>query len=172
MSNLTMAQKKRSGSTRPEKVGGERSEPEAAGGRVEPDRAPTTPPDPEVVAGPKRRRFSAEYKLRIVEEADRCSEPGEIGALLRREGLYSSLLSEWRRARNEGAFNALKSKKRGPKSRGKSAGDQEIARLRRENERLRRQLKQAEVIIDVQKKVSSLLGIPLEKPDDDDERTS
>lgn len=172
MSNLTMAQKSRSGSVRPKKVGGERSEPEAAGGRAEPGRAPDGPPDPEVVAGPKRRRFSAEYKLRIVREADRCSEAGEIGALLRREGLYSSLLTEWRRARDQGAFNALKTKKRGPKPRGNSPVEQENAQLRRENERLRRQLKQAEVIIDVQKKVSSLLEIPLQRPGDDDEKTS
>jgi transposase-like protein len=128
---------------------------------------PTGAPDPEVKAAPKRRRFSAEYKLRIVQEAERCSESGEIGALLRREGLYSSLLTEWRRARDQGAFDALREKKRGPKPRRVDPIEKENLRLQRENERLRRKLEQAELIIDVQKKVAALLEIPLASVDDD-----
>jgi transposase len=117
-------------------------------------------PDPEVKGTP-RRRFSAQEKLRILEEADACTEAGEIGALVRREGIYFSYLSRWRRARDRGQLDGLKSKKRGPK---KSA-DQELAEenvaLRRENERLRVRLKQAETIIDVQKKLSQILGVEM-----------
>jgi transposase len=116
------------------------------------------PPDPEVVEKPKRRRFSAEYRLRIVREADACKEPGEIGALLRREGLYSSLLAAWRRQRDAGALAGLEPKKRGPKSR---AVDPRVKRLEREVSRLKRKLDQAETIIDIQKKVAGMLGIPL-----------
>ena len=115
-------------------------------------------PDPEVVEKPKRRRFSAEYRLRIVREADACKAPGEVGALLRREGLYSSLLSAWRRQRDAGALAGLRSKKRGPKAK---AVDPRVNRLEREVVRLRRQLEQAETIIEIQKKVAGILGIPL-----------
>ena len=115
-------------------------------------------PDPEVVEKPKRRRFSAEYRLRIVREADSCKESGEIGALLRREGLYSSLLTAWRRQRDAGALAGLRPKKRGPKAK---AVDPRVKRLEREVARLRRQLEQAETIIDIQKKVAGILGIPL-----------
>ena len=115
-------------------------------------------PDPEVVEKPKRRRFSAEYQLRIVREADACKAPGEVGALLRREGLYSSLLSAWRRQRDAGALASLRSKKRGPK---RKAVDPRVSRLERENARLRQQLEQAETIIEIQKKVAGILGIPL-----------
>ena len=172
MSMPTMTPKKRSDSTRPQVVGDERSEVPITGGRVESDRAPTEAPDPEVRSGPKRRRFSAAYKLRIVQELDRCSEPGEIGALLRREGLYSSLLTEWRRARDQGAFDALREKRRGPKPRRVDPLEQENSRLQREVERLRRKLEQAELIIDVQKKVSALLGIPLASVDDEKPKSS
>jgi transposase-like protein len=125
------------------------------------------PPDPEVAEKPKRRRFSAEYRLRIVREADACKEPGEIGALLRREGLYSSLLSAWRRQRDEGALEGLRSKKRGPEAK---AVDPRVKRLERENARLKRKLEQAETIIDIQKKVAGMLGIPLRtsEPDEKD----
>jgi len=94
-------------------------------------------PDPEVVEKPKRRRFSAEYRLRIVREADACKAPGEVGALLRREGLYSSLLSAWRRQRDAGALASLRLKKRGPKAK---AVDPRMKRLEREVGQLRRQL--------------------------------
>jgi len=124
-------------------------------------------PDPEVAAKPKRRRFSAEYRLRIVREADACEEPGEIGALLRREGLYSSQLVLWRRQRDAGALEGLRTKKRGPKAK---AVDPRLKRLERENARLKRKLEQAETIIGIQKKVAGILGIPLRtsEPDEKD----
>jgi len=117
----------------------------------------TAIPDPEVVPKAKRRQFTAQYKLRIVREADACTEPGQIGSLLRREGLYSSYLSKWRQQREEGQLQALSSKKRGRKPEDPSI--EELAQLQRENERLRARLEQAEIIIDVQKKLSKLLGL-------------
>ena len=121
----------------------------SAGGRVE------SVPDPELVARPRRRRFSAEYKLRIVREADACSRPGEVGALLRREGLYSSLLTEWRRARDSGALVALAPKRRGP--RGPSPEQVELGVLRRRLERTQADLETARRVIEVQGNVSALL---------------
>ena len=122
-------------------------------------------PDPEVVAKAERRRFTAEYKLRVLAEADTCTKPGQIGALLRREGLYRSQLDKWRKQRREGTLQALSPQKRGPKVDLQAA---EIARLRRENERLLERLQRAETIIDVQKKVAVLLGVPMgENPSDE-----
>ena len=115
-------------------------------------------PDPEVPAKVQRRRFSAEYRLRIVKQADACKKPGEVGALLRREGLYSSLLTNWRRQREQGALVSLRARKRGPTSR---ALDPRVKQLEVENARLQRKLQQAETIITVQKKVAEILGIPL-----------
>ncbi|MCP4536743.1 MAG: DNA replication initiation control protein YabA [Chloroflexi bacterium] len=110
-------------------------------------------PDPEVNSTP-RRRFSAQEKLRILEEAEACTEPGEVGALVRREGIYFSYLSRWRRARDRGQLEGLKSKKRGPKkSVDQELGEENVV-LRQENERLRSRLQQAEMKIDVQKKLS------------------
>jgi len=123
--------------------------------------APTDIPDPEVVPKAKRRKFSAEYKRRILEEADNCTEPGQIGALLRREGLYSSHLSTWRRQRDRGLVQALGPKKRGRKRRDEL--EREVVRLQRENERLQASLEQAETIIEVQKKLSRLLGLATEE---------
>ena len=120
-----------------------------------------SPSHPEVPEKPVRRRFDAAYKQRIVEEADGCSQPGELGLLLRREGLYSSLLSTWRRQRDEGVLAGLAPKRRGRKAKRKDAAALENERLRRENERLTQRLKQAETIIEVQKKVSEMLGIAL-----------
>ena len=114
--------------------------------------------DPEVVPMAERRRFTAEEKLRILEEADACTEPGGIGALVRREGIYSSYLSRWRRARDRGQLTALGEQQRGRKPAADAALAREVARLRRENERLQARLDQAEAIIDVQKKLSQLLG--------------
>ena len=116
-------------------------------------------PDPEVAERPVRRRFTTQYKLRILEEADACSKPGETGALLRREGLYSSSLATWRRQRREGTLAGLSPKKRGRK--GDDEATRENKRLRRENQRLRRQLEQAKTVIEVQKKLSDVLGITL-----------
>lgn len=115
-------------------------------------------PDPEVVPMAERRRFTAEEKLRIVEEADHCAEPGEIGALLRREGIYSSYLSRWRRARDRGQLTALRPQQRGPKRATDVALAREVARLQRENVRLQDRLDRAETIIEVQKKLLQLLG--------------
>ena len=116
--------------------------------------ARTEVPDSEVVPRAKRRSFTTAYKLRILSEADRCRKPGEIGALLRHEGLYSSNLTAWRRQREAGEL--------GTKKRGKPAADpaaKELKKLRRENERLQKRLEKTETIIEVQKKLSVLLGL-------------
>jgi transposase-like protein len=112
-------------------------------------------PDPQVVPKAERRKFSAEYKLRILTEADECTERGQIGALLRREGLYSSHLDKWRKQRERSALEGLGGQKRGRKPDPQVA---ELARLQRENEQLRARLERAEKIIDVQKKLAQLLG--------------
>jgi len=118
---------------------------------------PQSVPDPEVTPKAKRRTFSAEYKLRILDEAAACTRPDERGALLRREGLYSSHLTHWRRELREGARAGLKPKKRGPKVDPLTT---ENAALRRENARLQAKLERAETIIAVQKKLSDLWGLP------------
>ena len=141
----------------PERSEGERSEAagKAGAGPVEVPR-----PDPEVVAKPRRRAFTAEYKRRILNEADAARFSGTIGALLRRESLYSSHLVTWRRERDAGILEALTPQKRGPKSKRHPLED-ENQKLRRQNERLTEQLRKAEIIIDVQKKVAALLGRPI-----------
>lgn len=121
-------------------------------------------PDPEVTDKADRRRFTAKYKLSILQQVDACTEPGSIGAILRREGLYSSNLNTWRRQRDEGSLAALTPKQRGRKAAPADPVALEIKQLRKENERLAKRLKQAELIIDVQKKVSQLLGITLATP--------
>jgi transposase len=120
----------------------------------------------EVLAKADRRRFSAEYKLRILKEADTCTRPGEIGALLRREGLYSSLLSAWRIARDRGELAGLSSRKRGPKAKVRDGRDKRIAELERENRRLKARAERAEALVEVQKKLSQLLGIDLPESDE------
>lgn len=115
-------------------------------------------PDPEVPPKARRRKYSATYKKRILEEVERCSAPGEVGALLRREGLYSSLLSRWREQRDRGATAALEPKKRGRKARPVDPQAKRIAELERETARLRKKLKNAETIISVQKKLSQLFS--------------
>src|SRR6266540_554234 len=153
----------------PERSGGERSEAPRSGGSSMVERRSSGSgekvPDPEVVARPKRRQFRAEYKLRILREADACKGTGEIGALLRREGLYSSHLVLWRRQREQAAHAQLKSRKRGPKPK---AQDPRVKQLEREKARLERRLKHAETIIEIQKKVHELLGIPLKNLDSDE----
>ena len=109
----------------------------------------------EVVVKPKRRQYAAEYKLRILQELDECTGKGDIGAVLRREGLYSSMISKWREQREKGSPNGLGGQRRGPKVDPSAA---ELARLQRENKRLREQLERAELIIEVQKKVARLMG--------------
>jgi len=122
-------------------------------------------PKTEVVAKAKRKQFSAAEKLRILREVDACQGSGEIGALLRREGIYSSYLTTWRRQRERGELDGLAPQRRGPKPDPQAA---EIARLKRENERLQKRLQQAELIIDFQKKAAQLFGGTLETPDLDD----
>jgi transposase-like protein len=123
--------------------------------------APAAAPDPEVPAKAARRRFTADDKLRILTLADACTVPGSLGALLRKEGLYSSNLTAWQRQRDAGTLSALTPKQRGRKAQGRDPLRRENEQLRKENERLARRLRQAELIIDVQKKVSQMLGIPL-----------
>ena len=122
-------------------------------------------PDPAVDAKAKRRRYTGEYKLRILREMDRAKEPGEVGAILRREGLYSSHLSVWRRDRDRVAKTDLAARKRGPKAK---VVDPKVKQLERENAKLRRRNEHVELMLGIQKKVSELLGIPLKSLDNDE----
>jgi transposase len=122
-------------------------------------------PNTEVVAKAKRRQFTAAEKLRLLREVEACRGSGEIGALLRREGIYSSYLSTWRRQRELGELDGLTPQKRGPKPDAQAV---ELVKLRRENERLQERLRRAELIIDVQKKVARMLGETIEAPDLDE----
>jgi transposase len=144
---------------------GERSEPGRSGvtsaGVNRQGPLPVSVPNPEVLEKPLRRRFTAEYKLRILKEVDALTDSGQIGALLRREGLYSSHLTTWRRQREAGTIQALQPQKRGRRGRRRDPVIQENEQLRRENDRLVRRLQKAETIIEIQKKISELLGIPL-----------
>jgi transposase len=118
-------------------------------------------PDPEVVAKPTRRQFTAPYRLRILEEADRCTEPGEVGRLLRREGLYSSHLTAWRKARRKGALQGLSSNKRGAKPAQHNPLDAKVRELETKVARLEKELHTAHTILDVQGKIAGLLGFSL-----------
>jgi transposase len=151
------------------------------GGRSPTEVPPTTPaaaagpgagagngrviPDPVVAEKPVRRRFTAEYKLRVLSEADRSTGPGQLGALLRREGLYSSHLSTWRKQREEGTLAALTPKRRGRKADPGAALIAENQWLKRETQRLAEKLRQAETIIEVQKKLSEILATALPSPE-------
>ncbi len=118
-------------------------------------------PSTEVPEKPVRRRFSTEYKLRILAETDACTEMGQIGELLRREGLYASILSTWRSQRKEGTLAGLTPKRRGRKPKKNNPLAEEVAKLQRENQNLKNKLRKAGLVIDVQKKVSEMLDIPL-----------
>ena len=118
-------------------------------------------PDPEVVAKPTRRQFTAEYRLRIVEEAERCTRPGEVGRLLRREGLYSSHLTAWRKARRNGSLQGLRPKKRGAKPGESNALSSKVRQLEAKVVRLEKELATAHTILEVQGKVAGLLGFSL-----------
>ncbi len=120
----------------------------------------------EVSVKGSRRRFSAEYKRRIVREADSCSEAGEVGKLLRREGLYSSHLTSWRSARDRGELEGLAPKKRGRKAKQRDARDERITELEGENTKLRAGLERAQIIIELQKKMAELAGTPLTENDE------
>ena len=125
--------------------------------------------DPEVSEKAIRRKYPGEYKLRILQEAESCIQPGELGALLRREGLYSSNLTTWRRQKEQGMLEALSPKKRGRKALRKNPLALKVIQLERENQKLRQKLHQAETIIEVQKKISEILQIPIPK---DEEKSS
>lgn len=120
----------------------------------------STHPNPEVDARPTRRRFTADYKLRILRQLDACSH-GEVGSLLRREGLYSSHVETWRGQRERGELEGLSPKKRGRKPAARNPLQNEVDALRRDNARLEARLNQAELLIDIQKKLSQTLGITL-----------
>jgi len=124
--------------------------------------------DPEVPAKARRRQFAAEYKRRIVREAEAARDAGEIGALLRREGLYSSHLNTWRRARERGELVGLSPKRRGRKEKAVNPLTKRVVELERDKRRLERRLKQAELLLEIQKKASQLLEIPLASRDDED----
>ena len=116
-------------------------------------------PDPEVPEKRPRRKFTAKYKLHILAEVDACTQPGQIGALLRREGLYSSNLTTWRQQREKGILQAMTPKKRGRKRKAKNPLAKKVAQLEKENLRLQQKLKKADLIIEAQKKMSEILGI-------------
>src|SRR3954469_24996617 len=142
----------------------------AVGAGTEEGRRPTVVPaptaaNPELSARPKRRTFTAGEKLRILEETDRAAGTGDIGAVLRHEGLYSSTLTDWRRQRGGGTLGALTPARRGPKVSPPHPLTAELAKARQENARLRQRLERAEAIIDVQKKVAHLLETALDPSD-------
>ncbi len=142
---------------------------EAEGARratgVSPAGATPGVPDPAVEAKAKRRRFTAEYKLRVLREVDRAKGAGEVGAILRREGLYSSHLTQWRRDRDRVAKAGLAARKRGPRAKTE---DPRIKQLERENAKLRRRNQRVELMLEIQKKASEMLGIPLKSLDSDE----
>lgn len=117
-------------------------------------------PNTEVVSRAERRTYTYEYKQRIMQEIDQSRQPGEVGAILRREGLYSQIISKWRQQLKKYGSSGLEPQRRGPKASPEAA---ELARLQQENERLRKQLERAELIIEVQKKVSQMLDLPLDQ---------
>jgi len=165
---MLSSMKKEIGLVPPERSEGERSEPSQSGGGTNP-MGPTTL-DPEVESKAKRRQFSAAYKRRILDEADKAG-PGAIASLLRREGLYSSHLNTWRTQRESGEIAGLEPRKRGKKPAAQKPLAGEVHRLTRENQRLQKRLRQAEIIIDVQKKLCDVLGLtvpPIEQSEDDE----
>ena len=172
---MGMAELKReTGMDAPERNEGERSETSWSGGASIPGAPPATRvpgvTDPEVSGKAIRRRFTAAYKRRILQEADQCGPRG-IAALLRREGLYSSHLTTWRRQRTSGEISGLEPRKRGKKPVPRNPLTGEVEKLRRENVRLQKRLRQAETIIDVQKKLCDILGLtvpPIEQNEDDE----
>jgi transposase len=122
----------------------------------------------EVAAKAERRRFTAEYKLKVLREADHCKQSGEIGALLRREGLYWSNLTHWRKQRERGELAGLTARKRGPQRREKNLLAERVRELERDNTRLKQRAERAEGLVELQKKVSEILGIELQKSAEQD----
>jgi transposase-like protein len=150
---------------------GERSEPERV---ALPDGGGRATPDPEVIERPVRRRFTADYKQRILAEVDAAADTRTVGRILRREGLYSSHLANWRKTRDQSQRASFEPKKRGPKPSPKNPLQAEVTKLTRENTKLSKKLRRAELIIELQKKVSQILGItlPVLEESDDDEVNS
>ncbi len=132
------------------------------------DGMPLSTSEVEVMAKPTRRRFTAEYKLRVLQEAEGCRRPGEIGALLRREGLYASSLTHWRKQRQRGELAGLTQKRRGPVLRETNPLAENVKALERENARLRARAERAEGLVELQKKVSEILGIELQRNGEQD----
>ena len=166
---ITEIVEKEAGVVAPKRSEGERSEPERSGGATTPASAPTAA-DPEVSSKAVRRKYSAAYKQRILKEADQCG-PGQVAALLRREGLYSSNLAAWRKQRASGEMAGLTPRKRGKKPVPRNPLTAENEQLRRENARLQKRLHQAETIVAVQKKLCDLLGLtvpPIEQNGSDE----
>ena len=130
---------------------------------------PAKTPEVEVSSKPIRRRFTAEYKRKILKESEACTERGAIGALLRREGLYSSHLIAWRGAAKRGELAGLTSKKRGPKAKVVHARDRELEEKNREIAKLKKRIERTEVMLEIQKKVAQLLGIALPQQPNDEE---
>ncbi len=129
---------------------------------------PLSSSEVEVTAKPTRRRYTAEYKHRILREAETCTRQGELGALLRREGLYFSNLTVWRKQRERGEIEGLSQKKRGPLPKEKSPLAAKVATLERENRRLKSRAERAEGLVELQKKVSEILGIELKHNEEKD----
>jgi transposase len=168
MKSVSSSKKRFSVVPTPQLSQGEPGEPQRAGGVgttaalvVPVSPAGTLPANPEVVAKATRRRFPVDYKFKFLEQADRCQDSGQLGALLRREGLYHSNLQLWRRQREHGILNGLTPRKRGRKPDAQSQLVEENEQLKRQNQRLSKRLQQAEIIIEFQKKLSEALGIPL-----------
>jgi len=168
MKSLVSSKKQFSVVPAPQVSQGEPREPQRTGGAgttavlVPPASQPgTLSANPEVVAKATRRRFAVDYKLKILDQADQCRDTGQLGALLRREGLYHSNLQLWRRQREQGILSGLTPRKRGRKPNPQSQLVEEIEQLKRQNQRLSQRLGQAEIIIEFQKKLSEALGIPL-----------
>lgn len=147
---------------------GERSEPVPTGGGPN-GAAPGPHPNPEVVAHARRRTFSLKYKLRLLAEADKCVN-GELGALLRREGIYDSTYRTWKKQREEGILTALAPKPRGPAPKPVDPQARRVSELERENRKLTARLEKAEMIIEFQKKVAALLGCELASTEDRGDR--
>jgi transposase-like protein len=159
---MKVVEKKRVSETAGETEGARRAtEVSPAGAPAREGPAPAAA-ETEVVAKAQRRRFTAEYKQRIVREADRCTTAGAVGALLRREGLYSSHLTTWRAARDRGALAGLTPKKRGPKAAPPDPRDKQLAEQERETTKWRKRAERAEALVEVQKKVAALLGTPFD----------
>jgi len=166
---ITEIVKKEAGVDPPRMSEGEHSEPERRGGGSTPGMASVVA-DPEVSSQAVRRKFTVAYKRRILQQTDKC-RPGEVAALLRREGLYYSNLNKWRKQRESGEISGLQPRKRGKKPISRNPLSREVERLRRENMRLEKRLQQAETIIDVQKKLCDVLGLtvpPIERNGNDE----